>query len=103
MAACPSPTTVSLTYQSCSRGRTILQHLHLRLQPRSLYCRWPRVSWCEMLTSDHKDVWLQFNNILSGNWLSFCAGRNTIDAMDADDFPASLFIHNGMLWLQHKP
>ena len=41
--------------------------------------------------------WLQFNNILSGNWLSFCAGRNTIDAMEADDFPATMFIHNGAL------
>ena len=45
----------------------------------------------------YTDVWSQFNNILNGNWLSFCAGRNTINAMEADDFPATLFIHNGAL------
>jgi hypothetical protein len=39
----------------------------------------------------------QFNNILNGNWLSFCAGKMVVKAMLADSFPASLLIHNGDL------
>lgn len=38
---------------------------------------------------------VQFNNIINGNWLSFCAARMVINAMEADTFPATLFIHNG--------
>jgi hypothetical protein len=38
---------------------------------------------------------LQFNNILNGNWLSFCAAKMVVNAMIADSFPASMLIHNG--------
>lgn len=38
---------------------------------------------------------MQFKNILNGNWLSFCAGRMTAEAMIKDTFPAQLLVHNG--------
>ena len=38
---------------------------------------------------------MQFDNAWNGNWLSFCAGRETVNAMVADANKGTLLIHNG--------
>ena len=40
---------------------------------------------------------MQFDNSWNGNWLSFCAGRETANAMIADANKGNLLIHNGDL------
>lgn len=38
---------------------------------------------------------MQFDNAWEGNWLSFCAGREVVNAMIADANKGTMLVHNG--------
>ena len=81
------------------------------LQVSLLFLKWVTITSCNLtnlvcagdypntITSTNPSssaaLQVQFSNILNGNWLSFCAARQVVNAMIADPFDANLLVHNG--------
>ena len=50
---------------------------------------------CSLTVQLNSWVPVQFDNAWNGNWLSFCAAREVVNAMLADANKGTLLVHNG--------